>query len=400
MTVSDPILPSFDPRSRAGSDSVSKLSMTYCSSFDPRSRAGSDGWSKLLAGLGKTFRSTLPSGERLGRPEELCRPAAVSIHAPERGATRMARHSPSSTKFRSTLPSGERRKASCSRPRSRSFDPRSRAGSDLGSQQIRERWACFDPRSRAGSDDRMSPAMLYSTLFRSTLPSGERHPRPRPADAAGTVSIHAPERGATVEAVDTQTETQGFDPRSRAGSDNLKPPAPKTTSVFRSTLPSGERRGMPATSAPAEIVSIHAPERGATGRQIKHGPPQVVSIHAPERGATMLREMYRIFAQFRSTLPSGERRSSCSAEESLMVKFRSTLPSGERLDTPAAIRFASYVSIHAPERGATIFSVRLGSSFLMFRSTLPSGERRLRPCAQHPRGKVSIHAPERGATAG
>ena len=143
----------FNPRSRAGSDpklvacppelivsihapargatSASCLSLTPLTCFNPRSRAGSD----LRAFEKKRtdqFQSTLPRGER---PKQLSRPhvcAPVSIHAPARGATGtgLASH-PKGIQFQSTLPRGERRRR---RPLSgpyRSFNPRSRAGSDV-----------------------------------------------------------------------------------------------------------------------------------------------------------------------------------------------------------------------------------------------------------------------------
>jgi hypothetical protein len=57
-----------------------------------------------------------------------------------------------------------------------------------------------------------------------------------------TVSIHAPARGATEETMHPLQVVEGFNPRSRAGSDK------------------GVDRGYPGE----DTVSIHAPARGAT----------------------------------------------------------------------------------------------------------------------------------------
>ena len=58
----------------------------------------------------------------------------------------------------------------------------------------------------------------------------------------GRVSIHAPARGATTDFLYTNTVKQGFNPRSRTGSD------------YKKELESYQ----------ASLVSIHAPARGAT----------------------------------------------------------------------------------------------------------------------------------------
>ena len=80
-----------------------------------------------------------------------------------------------------------------------------------------------------------------------------------------------------------------------------------------------------------QLISIHAPTRGATGDRQQHRQRHLISIHAPTRGATLplrvdLRaryfnprshegsdSKYLIYdngaSQFQSTLPRGERRS-------------------------------------------------------------------------------------------
>src|SRR5271166_5275266 len=83
--------------------------------FDPRSRAGSDTNNGLYVGTIVPFRSALPRGERL---------------APAGSSTTLRW-------FRSALPRGERPGHDAVWPRVERFDPRSRAGSDVGADR---RW--------------------------------------------------------------------------------------------------------------------------------------------------------------------------------------------------------------------------------------------------------------------
>ena len=189
-------------------------------------------------------------------------------------------------KFQSTLPRGERHCPDLLSAVVQSFNPRSRAGSDV-----------LRGRSRRRND-----------TFQSTLPRGERrvsrytpqigtycfNPRSRAGsdvdapsyDADAKVSIHAPARGATCCRSFCRSLQISFNPRSRAGSDvthcNLfkdsivsihapargaTPGVTDTTVVieFQSTLPRGERRYLHALIGAVALVSIHAPARGATG---------------------------------------------------------------------------------------------------------------------------------------
>ena len=100
---------SFNPRSRVGSDFIT-LSRSTCSSC----------W----------FQSTLPRGERPGRPSAIPM-TNVSIHAPAWGATQI----------RTNLAIGQK-----------SFNPRSRVGSDVQDSEYKGR----------------------TSMFQSTLPRGER----------------------------------------------------------------------------------------------------------------------------------------------------------------------------------------------------------------------------------
>ncbi len=189
--------------------------------FDPRSRAGSDYCEYVFPIEPREFRSTLPRGERRFRRRRFPLALQVSIHAPARGATQLS--------------GDELSGVSC-------FDPRSRAGSDKITNRPGILHGCFDPRSRAGSDADAVSASRSIWLFRSTLPRGERPARAEKRLFLGRVSIHAPARGATTVMTNgvlpngfrstlprgERRTTSGvpmrvlsFDPRSRAGSDNI-----------------------------------------------------------------------------------------------------------------------------------------------------------------------------------
>ena len=79
-----------------------------------------------------------------------------------------------------------------------------------------------------------------------------------------------------------------FNPRSREGSDTERNCRYGRSSRFQSTLPRGERRESVVLVHRVHIISIHAPARGATGRENGSRQRKRISIHAPARGATSI----------------------------------------------------------------------------------------------------------------
>ena len=232
----------FNPRSRVGSDATrSRIRRLRRRSFNPRSRVGSDdGAPPINPDVPAEFQSTLPRGERRRRQRmrrtsrfnprsrvgsDPAQPTTVdgnvvSIHAPAWGAT--------TNVARSSL-------GPC-------FNPRSRVGSDAALID----WSieCFNPRSRVGSDQ-------PSGCDRSTV--------------ADSVSIHAPAWGAT--GCDASTaEFQSTLPRGE------RPPRPvrHRHAGFQSTLPRGERPQPRPPLYARKVVSIHAPAWGATAGLVVH----------------------------------------------------------------------------------------------------------------------------------
>ena len=142
----------------------------------------------------------------------------ISIRAPARGATSSHKRHVAGSRFQSALPRGERHNMVGYCQSHRDFNPRSREGSDDGTQ-LSVRYGCyFNPRSREGSD-----SINFANCF------------------CDTISIRAPARGAT-----------------------FNSPVNDPVLQFQSALPRGERRSGAIRLNNFFIISIRAPARGAT----------------------------------------------------------------------------------------------------------------------------------------
>ena len=78
------------------------------------------------------------------------------------------------------------------------------------------------------------------------------------------ISIHAPARGATITEKMLKKFQFYFNPRSRKGSDDWIERQEAEDEAFQSTLPQGERPKVGGWEQRFDIISIHAPARGAT----------------------------------------------------------------------------------------------------------------------------------------
>ncbi len=146
---------------------------------------------------------------------------------------------------------------------------------------------CFNPRARTGRD---------SSAARRCL-------------SIGSVSIHAPVRGATRLAQSQVLHLWCFNPRARTGRDALAALPTTCCIVFQSTRPYGARR--------SRCMALRAVDR--------------VSIHAPVRGATPQSRLQALtFEQFQSTRPYGARHTRCACNRALLSMFQSTRPYGAR----------------------------------------------------------------------
>ena len=187
--------------------------------------------------------------------------------------------------------------------------------------------------------------------FQSTRPHGARLAQGERMCVFSGVSIHAPTRGATAGAYRCR----------RGGWVSIHAPTRGATSptqhrntgeyTFQSTRPHGARHRRQHDTPPQHRfnprahtgrddiegpcydkrrVSIHAPTRGATPKDLDRRRPLQVSIHAPTRGATR-----------RATARA--RLSRCFNPRAHTGRDRGSL----------ALRLRPAVSIHAPTRGAT-----------------------------------------------
>ena len=169
-------------------------------------------------------------------------------------------------------------------------------------------------------------------------------------------------------------------------------------------------------------ISIHAPQWGATGRWPPSCLPpsyfnprtpvgcdqggqvafadSIISIHAPQWGATHRRiRITRPDSQFQSTHPSGVRllvRPVCGL---LTVDFNPRTPVGCDLRAELLALIHEMISIHAPQWGATGLR-RRGVRQYSFQSTHPSGVRQRFATFFDNKIIISIHAPQWGATNG
>ena len=197
------------------------------------------------------------------------------------------------TVFQSTLPRGER---------------------PCTSQRIASP-AMFQSTLPRGERPSLPSAAAAATMFQSTLPRGERRFSVRSLRLLETFQSTLP-RGERLRQRCRHPRCQdGFNPRSRAGSDSC---VTRSVAVLHKCFNPRSRAGSDALAracacASSCAVSIHAPARGATTADAASWQTGRVSIHAPARGATP------------SDMPSS----------TLISEFQSTLPRGERLGEPS-----------------------------------------------------------------
>ena len=312
------------------------------SDFNPRSREGSDAFRTSIASLISIFQSTLPRGER---PVFLIPKLFLCL-------------------FQSTLPRGERRFS-------------------------------VDNPLIVGKISIHAPARgaTFSLLLHYIFHTISIHAPARGAtvlrvkfSSNGGISIHAPARGATRGVRGNILDIAYFNPRSREGSDETDKGSYPTKQAFQSTLPRGERRRKNQRGHLLHAISIHAPARGATFPTIVSAALQIDFNPRSREGSDSglcadsggnhnfnprSREGSDICSisfsdalpTFQSTLPRGERLLNHLCHFSLSL-FQSTLPRGERPARNEEETVTSWISIHAPARGATSILSKIHPMFL------------------------------------
>ncbi len=276
------------------------------------------------------------------------------------------------------------------------FNPRSRTGSDaIGMMIAAYRQISIHAPAR-GATSRLFSFMAFATISihaparGATLHFQGVHP-------VCQISIHAPARGATYSPLSHSVRFSDFNPRSRTGSDVAQIADGVVYAMISIHAPArGATRSLGGLET-AGGISIHAPARGATVFCFLCFSVVAISIHAPARGATPGMSLYLGgHGIFQSTLPHGERRHiMCQIKGEVYFNPRSRTGSDYRFLHSALGRKSDFnprsrtgsdavdprttttevISIHAPARGATEYS-------------LPIIEKTI----------ISIHAPARGAT--
>ena len=121
-------------------------------------------------------------------------------------------------------------------------------------------------------------------------------------------------------------------------------------------------------------ISIHAPTRGATQAIAEVLDDMGISIHAPTRGATFAlhpSDRYEIHFNPRSHEGS-DRLLGCPTNP--VGYFNPRSHEGSDLNRHFPCTFFA-ISIHAPTRGATFRDITIICTMVVFQSTLPRGER-------------------------
>ena len=145
----------------------------------------------------------------------------------------------------------------------------------------------FNPRTREGCDTNQSGFDYLDKLFQSTHPRGVRLKKTSLSEILRQISIHAPARGATGYAFIAGLIAFYFNPRTREGCDMFFTINLHWIFKFQSTHPRGVRRLFAIDwRAIVKFQSTHP-------RGVRHTielfilVSEVISIHAPARGATI-----------------------------------------------------------------------------------------------------------------
>ncbi len=252
-----------NPRTPVGCDSVFAVRIITSGYFNPRTPVGCDVSIQAQPPVEYQFQSTHPSGVRRVAGLHADRQVGISIHAPQWGATaglKFARrldvisiHAPqwgatpnakpsfSRSAFQSTHPSGVRL-------------------------------------------DGSKPSAAHF-IFQSTHPSGVRLPDRSHLQMFHVISIHAPQWGATKPHGAPSRLSTHFNPRTPVGCDHMFLIGGNTRTDFNPRTPVGcdqpHQRQLVGS-----LISIHAPQWGATDAGAYIYVDGSISIHAPQWGAT------------------------------------------------------------------------------------------------------------------
>ena len=234
-----------------------------------------------------SFQSTHPSGVRHVPDAGVDGAGAISIHAPQWGATFPMQQCPSSgNDFNPRTPVGcdpttSDRVARCcyfnprtpvgcdTLPRAGSvpsinFNPRTPVGCDISSKRLELIPQDFNPRTPVGCDQRIAIKHIADAEISIHAPQWGATVRSENRLSACSISIHAPQWGATRKRILWRIRKCYFNPRTPVGCDRSQRCRFQCGYAFQSTHPSGVRLVHDAPTESLPPISIHAPQWGAT----------------------------------------------------------------------------------------------------------------------------------------
>ena len=209
------------------------------------------------------FQSTLPRRERPGLVINDDFLPAISIHAPEKGATGMTEYTNSASIFQSTLPRRERRVPDFTYDKYQVFQStlprreRRTLSVYVNGQQV---FQSTLPRRERPS--KRLPIHITRFSFQSTLPRRERRKRYARYPCTQGFQSTLPRRE-RLPVLRTTSSRANFNPRSREGSDH----SATVTAAGADDFNPRSREGSDDRLRQIEslvCISIHAPEKGAT----------------------------------------------------------------------------------------------------------------------------------------
>ena len=284
------------------------------------------------------FQSPRPRGTRLVRKALYSSADEFQSTRPRGTRPAAAIFSDATSWFQSTRPRGTRLVGRQALRLPSGFNPRVRAGRDAVNLMHSPRLV-VSIHASARDATRCRDKSLPDELFQSTRPRGTR-PRCRVCPDDSAVSIHASARDATARCSALRCCRSCFNPRVRAGRDEIRLAACGHVTGFNPRVRAG-RDASPGCGGGLLPVSIHASARDATIITLGRLRIGLVSIHASARDATCARSNRRPPRScFNPRVRAG--RDHCTSNitgQTLM--FQSTRPRGTRLRRPHAhiVRF-------------------------------------------------------------
>ena len=207
-----------------------------------------------------------------------------------------------------------------------------------------------------------------------------------------------PARGATRQDATTFSNSCDFNPRSRTGSDDTPHNKVDFRQIFQPTLPHGERRRMHSLPWRYNLISTHAPARGATPICGCKGTATVFQPTLPHGERLKRLPMYLQGRRFQPTLPHGERPISAAGVHCTRP-FQPTLPHGERRHTPVCtVRDFAHFNPRSRTGSDTPYALFTSAIQSYFNPRSPHGERRQALMRKNALNEFQPTLPARGAT--